>query len=37
MNFLFDISFTAWIVLFVLWGAKYGKVLIKGKGVEAGS
>ncbi|MCK5293339.1 MAG: NnrS family protein [Arcobacteraceae bacterium] len=30
MNFLFDISFTAWIVLFVLWAYKFGGVLIFG-------
>jgi len=33
LNFLFDISFTAWIVLFVLWSARYGRVLIFGKKV----
>ena len=33
MNFLFDISFTAWIVLFVLWSARYGRVLVFGKKV----
>ncbi|MEA3228052.1 MAG: NnrS family protein [Campylobacterota bacterium] len=31
MNFLFDISFTTWLLLFILWGARYGKVLIFGK------
>jgi len=30
-NFLFDISFTAWTVLFLLWGGRYGKILIFGK------
>jgi len=30
-DFLFDISFTAWIILFILWGAKYAKILIFGK------
>jgi uncharacterized protein involved in response to NO len=30
LNFLFDISFTAWIILFLVWGVRYGKVLIFG-------
>ena len=30
-DFLFDISFTAWIILFVLWGGRYAKLLIFGK------
>ena len=30
-NFLFDISFTAWLLLFLLWGGRYGKILIFGK------
>ena len=30
LNFLFDISFAAWLVLFLLWGGRYGKVLIYG-------
>lgn len=30
LNFLFDISFTAWLVLFLLWGGRYAKVLIFG-------
>ncbi len=30
LNFLFDISFTAWLILFLAWGARYGKVLIFG-------
>ena len=30
LNFLFDISFTAWLILFLLWGARYAKVLIFG-------
>ncbi len=29
-NFLFDISFTAWLVLFVLWSYRYAKVLVFG-------
>jgi len=29
-NFLFDISFTAWLVLFLVWGARYIRVLIFG-------
>ena len=30
LNFLFDISFTAWLILFLVWAARYGKVLIFG-------
>lgn len=30
LDFLFDISFTAWLVLFIVWGARYAKVLIFG-------
>ncbi len=30
LNFLFDISFTAWTVLFLVWGGRYAKVLIFG-------
>lgn len=30
LNFLFDISFTLWLILFVVWGLRYGKVLIFG-------
>ena len=30
LNFLFDISFTLWLILFVLWGARYAKVLLFG-------
>lgn len=30
LNFLFDISLTAWIILFLLWGGRYGKVLFTG-------
>ena len=30
LNFLFDISFTAWLVLFLLWGGRYARVLIFG-------
>lgn len=29
-NFLFDISFTAWLVLFLVWAGRYGKVLVFG-------
>ena len=29
-DFLFDISFGAWLILFLLWAARYGKVLIFG-------
>lgn len=29
-EFLFDISFTAWILLFIVWGARYTKTLIFG-------
>ncbi|MBA1432552.1 MAG: NnrS family protein [Epsilonproteobacteria bacterium] len=31
-NFLFDISFSAWTLLFLLWSGRYGKILIFGKG-----
>lgn len=31
LNFLFDISFSAWLFLFLLWAYRYGFVLIKGK------
>ena len=30
LNFLFDISFTAWLLLFLIWAARYGKVLAFG-------
>ena len=30
LNFLFDISFTAWLILFILWASRYAKVLIFG-------
>ncbi len=30
-NFLFDISFTAWLILFLLWGIRYTKILIFGR------
>ena len=30
LNFLFDISFTLWLILFLVWGLRYGKVLIYG-------
>ena len=30
LNFLFDISFSAWLILFLLWGSRYAKVLIFG-------
>ncbi|MEA3370107.1 MAG: NnrS family protein [Campylobacterota bacterium] len=30
LNFLFDISFTAWLILFIVWGVRYGKVLVFG-------
>lgn len=30
MNFLFDISFTTWSVLFFIWGGRYFKVLVFG-------
>ena len=32
-NFLFDISASAWLLLFLLWGGRYGKILIFGKQV----
>jgi len=31
LDFLFDISFSAWLLLFIAWGARYGKILIFGK------
>jgi len=30
LNFFFDISFTLWLILFVVWGLRYGKVLVTG-------
>jgi uncharacterized protein involved in response to NO len=30
LNFLFDISFTLWLILFIVWGFRYGKVLMFG-------
>ena len=33
LNFLFDISFGAWIILFLVWGMRYGKVLLFGSKV----
>lgn len=30
LNFLFDISFTAWLILFLVWTVRYGKVLVFG-------
>jgi len=30
LNFLFDISFTLWLVLFLWWGGRYAKVLLFG-------
>lgn len=30
-NFLFDISFTTWLLLFILWSAKFLPILIRGK------
>ncbi len=30
-EFLFDISFTAWLLLFLLWGGRYAKILIFGR------
>ncbi len=30
LDMLFDISFGAWLILFLLWGGRYGKVLIFG-------
>jgi len=31
MNFFFDISFSTWILLFVLWSAKFVPILVRGK------
>ncbi|WP_455757450.1 NnrS family protein [Sulfurimonas sp.] len=30
LNFLFDISFTAWLLMFLLWSSRYAKVLMFG-------
>ncbi|MEN8302985.1 MAG: NnrS family protein [Campylobacterota bacterium] len=30
LNFLFDISFTLWLILFLVWSFRYAKVLISG-------
>ena len=30
LEFLFDISFGAWVILFLLWAGRYGKVLVFG-------
>jgi len=30
LNFLFDISFTLWLILFVVWSGRYAKVLLFG-------
>ncbi|MEA2100537.1 MAG: NnrS family protein [Campylobacterota bacterium] len=30
VDFLFDISFTAWLILFLVWAGRYGKVLVFG-------
>ncbi len=30
LGFLFDLSFSAWLVLFIVWATRYGKVLIFG-------
>ena len=30
LDFLFDISFSAWLVLFLVWGIRYGKFLVYG-------
>jgi len=29
-NFLFDISISAWLILFLIWAVRYGKVLVFG-------
>jgi len=31
LSFLFDISFSAWLVLFSIWGIRYGKFLVFAK------
>jgi len=31
LNFLFDIAFTVWLLVFIIWGYKYGKILIFNK------
>ena len=30
LDFLFDISFTLWLLLFIVWAARYGRVLVFG-------
>lgn len=30
LGYLFDISFTLWLILFIVWGVRYGKVLVTG-------
>jgi len=30
VDFLFDISFGLWLILFIVWGVRYGKVLVTG-------
>ncbi|WP_457593667.1 NnrS family protein [Hydrogenimonas sp.] len=32
MRWLFDLSATLWMILFIAWGAKFGPVLFRGKG-----
>ena len=30
LDFFFDISFTLWLILFIVWGVRYGRVLVYG-------
>ena len=34
LDFLFDISFSLWLVLFLWWGARYAKTLVYGKKIS---
>ena len=34
LHFLFDISFTTWLILFILWGGRYAKVLVFGSKIN---
>jgi len=34
LNFLFDISFTTWLLLFLVWAGRYGKVLVFGSKIS---
>ncbi|MEA3373754.1 MAG: NnrS family protein [Campylobacterota bacterium] len=34
LNWFFDLSFTAWLILFIVWAWRYGPVLYRGKKIE---